>query len=82
MRCGAGAADGEERRPLFRASERESRYLLVVRALTRMLDCLTVELALSVRLLMARLQLFLFRAFMTVEDFRLAHLMPVGPSGS
>ena len=55
MRYGAGAPYAEEWRPLFRASEREPLYLPVLCAFTGMLDWLAVELAVSVRLLIAQL---------------------------
>ena len=70
-------ADTVEQRPLFRSAEREPLYLLVVRAVTGMLDWLAVGLAVGVRLLMARLQLFLLRVLVTAVDFRLAQVMPI-----
>ena len=88
---GAGRADGDalagmpaavgvdavERRPLFRSAEMEPLCLFVLRVFTRMLDWLVVELAVGVRLMMARLRLFLLCAFVTAEDFRLAEVMPI-----
>ena len=48
---------------------------MVLRSFLGMLDLLALELGLSVRFLMARLQMLLLRAFVMTEDFRLEQVM-------
>ena len=60
---------------MFGLGDQEPLYLLILQAFTGMLDWMAVELAVSVRLLMARLQLFLLRAFVTADDVRLETMM-------
>ena len=65
----AMAARAADRRPLFKVGEREPLYLLILRAFTGILEWLAVELALSLRFLLARLQLFLLHVFVSAEAF-------------
>ena len=62
---------------LFSAFEREPLYLLVPSAFVGILDWLSADLAVSVRFLMARLQLFMLRAFVTAKNFWLALVIPI-----
>ena len=64
-RCLGGGGAGE---PLF---------VLILRELSGKLAWLSVALKTSVRLLMMRAHLFLLRAFVTAEDFRLPETMSV-----
>ena len=65
------------RPPLFRGGAGEPLFLLILRKLSGKLAWLSVALKTSVRLPMLRAHLFLLRAFVTVEDFRLLEPMSV-----
>ena len=63
------------RPPLFGGGAGEPLFLLLLRELSDKLAWLSVALKTSVRLLMLRAHLFLMRAFVTAEDFRLPDTM-------
>ena len=52
-------------------------FLLILRELSGKLAWLSMALKTSVRLLMMRAHLFLLRAFVTAEDFRLPKTMSI-----
>ena len=59
------------RPPFFLRGVGEPLFLLLLRELSRKLAWLSVAVKTGVRLLMQSLHLFLLRAFVTAEDFRL-----------
>ena len=65
------------RPPLFSEGVGEPLFLLLLHELSGKLAWLSVAIKTSVRLLMQRLHLFLLRASVTAEDFRLPHTVSI-----
>ena len=76
-RPGPAVQPGGLRPPLFAGGVGEPLFLLLLRELSGKLAWLSVALKSSVRLLMQRIHLFLLRAFVTAEDFRLPETVEV-----